>query len=296
MQPGQASQTAAWVAAARTLGSLLPRELVLARDPYGVRFASQPLQRVIHSLERLPVASRNLLTQLGPLSELVLWMQLRTRALDDVLLDYLSHAGTQVVLLGAGFDCRALRFREALSQAKVYEVDHPATQQKKRACLGEAASSDTVYVAWDFERDPLSKLGARLAELGLDPARATLTIWEGVTMYLSESAIEDSVHAVRDFGAEGSLLAFNYIERHTLQDQGFGARTVTRVVKRAGEPYQFGWDVEVLPSWLAARGFTLVNDASDRDLAARYWAQTTPRMRGRDGRRLCIASRDTTAE
>ena len=39
---------------------------------------------------------------------------------------------SQVVILGAGFDCRAYRL-EALRGARVFEIDHPATQAVKRA-------------------------------------------------------------------------------------------------------------------------------------------------------------------
>jgi O-methyltransferase involved in polyketide biosynthesis len=40
----------------------------------------------------------------------------------------------------------------------VFEIDHPATQAKKRRLAGDAAT----FVVWDFERDPLERLPERL--------------------------------------------------------------------------------------------------------------------------------------
>jgi O-methyltransferase involved in polyketide biosynthesis len=54
-------------------------------------------------------------------------MQVRTRLLDDAVRNFIDAGGRQLVLLGAGFDCRALRMPE-LDCAQVFEVDHPATQ------------------------------------------------------------------------------------------------------------------------------------------------------------------------
>ena len=85
-------------------------------------------------------------------------MQVRTRVIDDVMLDFVRAGGRQVVLLGAGFDCRALRFERELEGATVFEVDHPATQSKKKRVLEGERGAHTEYVAWDFESRPLSEL------------------------------------------------------------------------------------------------------------------------------------------
>ncbi len=289
MERGQASRTAAWVAAARTLGSLLPEELVIARDPYGIRFASPRLQTLARTLQGASRLSRRLLLGLGPVTDLLLWMQLRTRVLDDLTVDYLAAGGRQLVLLGAGFDCRALRFAHELSRANVYELDYPATQHQKRRVLAEQSTDNTRYVPWDFERDPLRHLSTKLAGLGLDRQASTLTLWEGVTMYLSEAAIDASVRAVRELGGEGSLLAFNYIDRRALEMPALGLRAVTHLLKRAGEPYQFGWAPSELDAWLNARGFSLLRDVCERELALQYWPDGGPRTSAQAGRRIAVA-------
>lgn len=287
MEAGRASQTAAWVATLRTLGQLLPRELVIADDPYGLVPATQQIRLIAGALRKLHAVSPHLVTKLSGLSELLLWMQLRTRFLDDLLLEHVRLGGSQVVLLGAGYDARSLRFKDALTRARIFEVDHPATQQHKRTRLPGA--TNVRYLPWDFEHNPLAELPHALEKAGLDPTARTLTIWEGVTMYLTREAIDESVRCVRRFGGEGSWLAFNYIEQAVLDAPGSSLLAISRFVKRAGEPYQSGFEPRALPAFLEERGFSLVRDVSDREIANEYWPLNTHYLRSREGRRIAVA-------
>jgi methyltransferase (TIGR00027 family) len=287
----QASRTAQWVAAARTLGALFPPDLSLAPDPHGVAFARGGARALADSLLRHPLLARQLLTRAGPLTGFLLWMQLRTRALDDVLCEFVHAGGRQVVLLGAGYDSRALRFGQQLAHATVFEVDHPATQAGKTALLpAETMRTRVVYVGWDFERDPLSALPEKLHQQGLDPNEKVLTIWEGVTMYLGEPAIEATVRAVRALGAEGSLLALTYIDKRALSAPHRHLKLTAKIAARVGEPYRFGWDPEDLGLWFSARGFSLLSNVSDAELAARFFPARVWSHFKQKSRRLAVLS------
>jgi methyltransferase (TIGR00027 family) len=210
-----------------------------------------------------PLAAR-----IDALPRFVRWMQLRTRAFDDVLRTFLARGGSQVVLLGAGYDCRALRFASQLGAARFFEVDHPATQAQKRAVVASAQlASQARYVAWDFEHDPLSELRSRLQAEGLSQHEPVLTFWEGVTMYLSEGAIADTLALVRGLGPPGSWLAFNYVDRRALRLPDGEQRLGQWLAKSVGEPHRFGWDPAALPAWLEQRGYRCVSDRSDLELA-----------------------------
>ncbi len=262
MKDEQPSFTASWVAGWRGLGHLLG-DAQIADDPFGARFGG----RWAEALARAGAhpALRAGLIRLPQIANWVGYMQVRTRLIDDQLRSFLAAGGRQVVILGAGYDCRAARFAALLAGARVFEIDHPATQARKRAVLDGAGASPVVrYVAWHFERRALGELPAALAELGLDVARPTLTIWEGVTMYLSPAAIDATVAAVRGLGGDGSRLVFNYLTRQALERPRGLARVAAAAVARVGEPFTFGWDPAELPAWMAARGWRLT---IDRDLA-----------------------------
>jgi methyltransferase (TIGR00027 family) len=196
-------------------------------------------------------------------------MQVRTRLIDDAVRRFVAAGGRQVVVLGAGYDCRALRLPE-LGGAHIVEVDHPATQGHKRAVLDQlGVHSPASYLAWDFETHPMDDLPGALADAGHDAAAPTLTIWEGVTMYLTEAAIDASLRAIASWSAAGSELAMTYMTKARLSRPSLAVRAVRAVVQRLGEPFRFGWDPDELPGYLGARGFALHSDESTFDAAHR---------------------------
>lgn len=267
--------TAAWVAACRGLYALLPEGERLARDDWGTRFLAPA---------RLPrVVTRAIFPRRA-----LLYMQVRTRVIDDVMLGFVKTGGRQVVLLGAGFDCRGLRFARELEGATVFEIDHPATQSKKKRVLEGERGARTEYVAWDFESRPLSELPSELARRGHDREKPTCTIWEGVTMYLTPRAIDETLRCVRDSSSSGSKLVFNYTDRARLDRPSLADRWGARVVSAVGETFRFGFDPKALGHYLEARGFTLERNAPFRELAREFFDDRTARATT-DNRFIAIA-------
>lgn len=292
MHDHRPSLTAAFVAACRGLSPILPDDARLVDDPYGLRFGAPPLAPVAALLDGAPRALRfGARVVAAPVLPWVLYMQVRTRAIDDAVIGFVRAGGAQVVILGAGFDARAVRLAAQLRGVSVFEVDHPATQARKRSVL---PSSGAKYLAWDFERDPLAELPARIEGIGLDRSRPTLTLWEGVTMYLTAEALSATVDAVADYSSPGSELVFNYLRRDVVERPGFLAGAVSLVVRGVGEPFRSGWHPAELPGWLGARGFTVRSDdameaLSKRMLPSRLAMLVRPRTR------LVVAVREAAA-
>jgi methyltransferase (TIGR00027 family) len=257
------SRTAAWVAVARGMADRLPPEAQLALDPYGTAFEDRMRMRLQTALERIGVP----LQKFPGVTRWILYMQVRTRVIDDALRAFVAGGGRQLVVLGAGYDCRALRLPE-LAGVRVIEVDHPATQGHKREVLERLhATSPATYVTWNFEERPMAELPAALATAGLDLAAPTFTIWEGVTMYLTEPAIDSSLRAIRQWSAPGSQLAMTYVARRKTRRPSITTAAIKAVVARIGEPWRWAWDPAELPAYLAQRGFALHRDASMADSA-----------------------------
>jgi methyltransferase (TIGR00027 family) len=278
------SRTAQWVAAARGLGMLLPPEVRLVEDPYGVAFSSPRIAALLE--ERRP----RILAALPGLKTWIAYMQVRTRLLDDAVREFVATGGDQVVLLGAGFDTRALRLPE-LAAATVFEIDHPATQAHKRATLERiGAVSPARYVTWDFETRPLDELPDALVAADHDPGRPTLTIWEGVTMYLTEPAIDASLRAIKTWSAPGSQLAMTYFAKARLERPSLITRAMSAVVSRFGEPWRWGWSPDELPAYLAERGLALVEDIALADAARTLLPAELARLVGDPDRRVALAT------
>ena len=110
-------------------------------------------------------------------------MTIRTRFIDDALERAIAGGATQVVILGAGFDSHAYRFRDLLSNVRVFEIDRPETQALKKQMVNDVlggAPANLTYVAVDFQHEDMRDV---LARHGYDPAQRTFFILEGVTMY-----------------------------------------------------------------------------------------------------------------
>lgn len=110
----------------------------------------------------------------------------------------------QFVVMGAGYDMRAYgNFqREGLA---LFEVDQAHVQQYKTASLKAAGiSSEHVnFVSVDFSQEGIFE---KLIESGFDVSKKTLFLWEGVTLYLSETDVRKTIQDVRSKAAVGSVL------------------------------------------------------------------------------------------
>jgi methyltransferase (TIGR00027 family) len=168
-------------------------------------------------------------------------MLIRTKFIDEKLERAIQDGATQYVILGAGFDTRAHRFAELLKHVRVFEVDSTATQQRKRqrvdAALG-GAPANLTYVTIDFNRD---NLGDVLRQAGYDPSRKTFFTWEGVSMYVAEEGVRETLRTFGTQSAPGSSLVMDYTTKTSLEflakfpDLGSG-----RFLAAWGEPWVFG--------------------------------------------------------
>jgi methyltransferase (TIGR00027 family) len=280
MKYDRPSRTAEHVAALRGLGALLPPSARLIDDPWGAEWTGHG------RLRRLAATMPALAQRLSrPMWRWLLYMQVRTFALDQEVVRFAKAGGRQLVLLGAGLDARALRLRGL--GLRVFEVDHPATQAKKCGLVGDAAT----FVAWDFEHDPLSRLPERLCDLGYRRRERGCVIWEGVTMYLSEAANAATFAMLSDLLAVESVLAFTYFSKELLVASGWRDRLMRQFVASHGEPWVFGWEPDRLPAWLAAQGFTLEHDDTTPALAARWLPAGLAAKLKEDQRRIALARR-----
>jgi methyltransferase (TIGR00027 family) len=268
---GGPSRTAEFVALFRALESRLSVDQRLFDDPYAHAFLGARLRAVL-ALAQVPVTGRLVIQAIdrgwpGARVSVVV----RTRFIDDALKKALADGIDQVVIVGSGFDTRAYRVPDA-KRAQIFEIDTPATIQDKRtrieALLGRLPPHVST-VAADLEHEDLD---AALSRTDFRRRAPTLCIWEGVTSYLSAAAVDATLRRLATLAAPRSRLVFTYLDHATLEGRSElpGARTAMAAVRRAGEPFRFGFDPAELPAYLGHRGFKLVDDFTSVDLAARY--------------------------
>jgi len=139
-------------------------------------------------------------------SELSTYLAARTMFFDRVVVGAIERGVTQAVIVGAGYDGRALRY--AKDGVAWFEVDHPPTQGDKRARLDRLGIDTTriSYIAADFAIDDVA---AGLRDAGFDTQRASVFICEGVAVYLERSVLVTLLRSLRSVAAPGSRLAIS---------------------------------------------------------------------------------------
>jgi methyltransferase (TIGR00027 family) len=143
-------------------------------------------------------------------------IRLRTRHIDDLVRAALARGTRQVVLMGAGFDARALRLPElAEARAQVFEVDFPALLDTKRALLSTAGVATPALlhpIPCDFTGDFEPTLTASLGAAGFSATAPAVFIWEGVIPYLTREARDRTLRFMSTLGAPGSQVLFDHSE------------------------------------------------------------------------------------
>jgi methyltransferase (TIGR00027 family) len=261
------SRTAQFVALYRALESLEASPRI--RDPFAAAFLPRRYRLAVGAARFAPLR-RPLLRYADRRAPGARTSAIARTAFIDELVRREVAAGTaQLVLLGAGFDCRAHRLAE-LSGATVFEVDRVETQGEKRARLAslKMPSRDVRYVAVDFLRDDV---GARLAGAGWRSDRPTLFVWEGVTNYLTAPAVR-AVLSWMASAAAGSRVVFTYVHAGLLDGSvAFaGGAAILANVRALGEPWTFGLRPDEVGGFVAGCGLTLEDDVGADQYRARY--------------------------
>lgn len=184
-------------------------------------------------------------------------MEGRTRFVDEEVLDAVAQGISQIVVVGAGYDGRSLRFRKP--GIRFFEVDHPATQVDKRRRLEAvgAAVDNVTFVPTDLGQESIA---AVLAAAGHACELPSLFICEGLLLYLAEDAVERLLTDVRTRAASGSRLVISTAELgHKPQMRD---RIRQAMLAAIGEPHRSQFRPGSVGRLLAETGWEVVREVS----------------------------------
>jgi methyltransferase (TIGR00027 family) len=248
----QPSRTAHAVALCRALMNRETREALRLEDPYSELFLDADVRpRLVDPTVRKAIVDTRIS---GPLYGFFI---ARSRFGDEAFRRALADRVPQIVYLGAGYDTRALRFRDALGETRVFELDAAPTQQRKIACLessGTAVPPQLRFIPVDFRTDDVM---ARLRDAGYDAARPALFVWEGVTYYLPIELVEQVFASIRAQSGAGSRVVFDYMTKQ--------AEWVN-----SGEPFLSWMEPADVPARLQRLGFHLREHLDAPEMTTRY--------------------------
>jgi len=201
------------------------------------------------------------------------WVCVRARLVEDVV-ECAAAAGVgQYVILGAGLDSFAYRRRDLLESMRVFEVDHPASQQWKRHRLQELGidpPAELVYAPIDFEQQALHD---GLTAAGFDFTVPAVWSWIGVTMYLTVDAIRATLATIARCPVETRLILTYNVPRAALSGLGLSLeRKMRAIVSGLGEPMISLFAPDEIEELLRELGYDEVMHFGPDEAHAKYFA------------------------
>jgi methyltransferase (TIGR00027 family) len=275
-QTGRPSSTALEVAAYRAIGAKHPDPSVRNGDRLAEQFLGPDERAILKEsgsefvLAALALDTERAWETLGNRAVLARAIHLRTRHIDEVMEESLKAGARQIVILGAGLDSRGYRYADLLRGARVFELDLPATQEYKKKRVRESLGSlpaHVTYVPIDFTKQDLASV---LDAAGYDRKTKTLFIWEGVTMYIPEAAVDATLRFVAKNAASGSRVVFDYFLESALKAPTPTLGDARSRFASVGEPFVFGMPGDDAPSFVRARGLEPISDVGYSELAPRF--------------------------
>jgi len=281
LEPGAPSRTAQGAALYRAAHQILERPLVFD-DPVALRIlGAERVKQLALNLDRLQTPGERAMRA---------FLVMRSRYAEDQLARVHSGGTAQYLVLGAGLDTFAYRNPYG-TRLRVFEIDDPSTQAWKRARLADQGIElprTLTFVPVDFEKDSLDD---HLRRAGFKRNAPVFISWLGVTMYLTQDAVMQTLQFVARSCARGSEIVFDF----SLPDEALGeieraarARRA-KVVASLGEPWISYFDPAMLSKQLIALGFAQTNDLGAREANQRYFANRTDGFSVRGSARIMTA-------
>ena len=200
------------------------------------------------------------------------YLTARTKFFDEKFIHAAKEKTPQIVFLGAGFDTRAIRFQHLTKDLIIYELDASTTQIEKKKYLESKKiqfPKNIVFVPINFNSGDLKQT---LLSYGYDPNKKSLFIWEGVTMYINEKAIKETLYFIKHNSGTGSTVAFDYFYDSVIKGtcNSFGAKELNESARKVGEKFIFGIKEGRAREFLKENGFTLINNYTPEEFEEKY--------------------------
>jgi len=143
----------------------------------------------------------------------------RTHHYDKLITDSVANGARQVVIMGAGYVTYGHRLQTVVDKGvPVFELDLPAIQEQKLARLDACVADGLLTRNSAVRHTPIDfavqTVGDALREAGFDVTLPSVFIWEGVSMYVPESGVRETLRSVRSVAAPGSAWLLVHLPRN----------------------------------------------------------------------------------
>jgi methyltransferase (TIGR00027 family) len=218
----------------------------------------------------------------------------RTKYNDEILTHELGIDCAQVFIFGAGFDSRAIRMQMLAPDAKFYELDAPATQEAKIQQYNQRKipiNPNLIFIPVNFEKQ---KAIEEINKTEYQFEKKTCFLLEGLIMYLTPEAVDETFQTISLIASSGSILVFDTVYTSILKknEDKYGEEIKNKVAEN-NESFQFGLELEEVKSFLEKYGWELIELCDAPSLEKKYFTDEngTRKARVNDAHFLVQAKR-----
>ena len=172
--------------------------------------------------------------------------------------DGIDAGGTQILVLGAGYDTMGWRLAPEFSGVNFFEIDHPATARLKAKGIKAIGQwKNLCLIAEDLGKRKLVDVLKKTKSW--DQRAQTVIIAEGLLMYLSPEAVSDLFCQCAAIAGVGSRIVFSYIPTGADGRPNAGPYTgfMLWLQKVTGEPWIWSIRPEGLDLFLKGTGWAI---------------------------------------
>ena len=214
----------------------------------------------------------------------------RTKFIDSVFKNAVLNKFNQILIFGAGFDTRGIRFLNENTATKVFELDVPITQQAKINQFQKRKIKlhpDIIFIPINFNKESITE---KLNEFGFKKNLKTLFLLEGLLMYLDKKAVNNTFKLINEFAGSGSEVIFDYIYKSVLRGENlyYGEKGIYKIVKKAKEAWTFGIEKGEINNFLKKQKLKLIQHLTSKDLEQKFFKNNKGKIIGRINETHCI--------
>ncbi len=234
MKQGKASKTAELSAMIRTLATRNRYGKQVFNDPYSRLFVGSKT-RLIYFINRIHSIINPAFWSTGMNSVGYLLSLCRHRYMFDTLVSEIRNSKTQVLIIGAGYDTNYLLLGDKLKSNVFFELDFPATQQRKRRILQKNFKElpNLNFCEIDLKQKSVNQV---LANSNFDKSIPVFIIIEGVLSYLTKNEIEGLLRELSILGNQVKIIA-DYRKLGLDKQENTTAKEWTRSFSKYHEKY-----------------------------------------------------------
>ncbi len=282
----QTSRTAEYTCLARCLSYLEKREQYKSADGISLIIMNGLIRPLLH----FSFFKRQLMRQYP--AGMYEYVIARTKTIDSELKRALEQGFVQILIFGAGFDSRGIRFREESKNARIFELDAPVTQAAKLERFREKGievPESLVFVPIDFDRESLPDC---LDKAGFKKGKPSLFILEGLTMYLQPESVNSTFKVIAEYAGPGSRVVFDHIYASVMRQENLyeGEREIYNNVAAAGERFGFGIEKGRVNDFLSVYGFVAEKILEGETLENMYFRDARGGLAGKVNKTHCIVT------